>query len=155
MSSNAAEFGGSGAPNPRVKTSRKLEWDDLENSIEINVAPMSVSIFTCTPEAAPKKARKAETGKTKKAGTRAEAGTAAGKAGKAAAKAAGQAEGEKKPGAAGAAVKSAPKAAKAGKRAAAKACDGGETEESSCVQGESRGTGCGQAGDCKSGRKAA
>ena len=120
LSSNAAEFGGSGAPNPRVKTSRKLEWDDLENSIEINVAPMSVSIFTCTPEAAPKKARKAETGKAKKAGTRAEAGTAAGKAGKAAAKAAGQAEGEKKPGAAGAAVKSAPKAAKAGKPAAAK-----------------------------------
>ena len=120
LSSNAAEFGGSGAPNPRVKTSRKLEWDDLENSIEINVAPMSVSIFTCTPEAAPKKARKAETGKAKKAGTRAEAGTAAGKAGKAAAKAADQAEGEKKPGAAGAAVKSAPKAAKTGKPAAAK-----------------------------------
>ncbi|RHR54307.1 1,4-alpha-glucan branching protein GlgB [Clostridium sp. AF18-27] len=120
LSSNAAEFGGSGAPNPRVKTSRKLEWDDLENSIEINVAPMSVSIFTCTPEAAPKKARKAETGKTKKAGTRAEAGTAAGKAGKAAVKAADQAEGEKKPGAAGAAVKAAPKAAKTGKPAAAK-----------------------------------
>lgn len=115
LSSNAAEFGGSGAPNPRVKTSRKLEWDDLEDSIEINVAPMSVSIFTCTPEAAPKKARKAETGKAKKAGTRAEAG--AGKDGKAAAKA----EGEKKPGAAGKAAKSAPKAAKAGKTAASKA----------------------------------
>ena len=98
LSSSAVEFGGVGAANPRVKTSKKLEWDDLEDSIEINVAPMSISIFTCTPEAAPKRAKKAETGRDKKAGTKAEAG-------KGTAKAAGKAAAAKKPGAAKEAVK--------------------------------------------------
>ena len=35
--------------NARVKTSKKVEWDERENSIEIDIAPMSVSYFTCTP----------------------------------------------------------------------------------------------------------
>ncbi len=59
LNSDAAEFGGSGKVNPRAKSSKKLEWDDMENSIEINVAPMSICVFTCTPEPGTKKARPA------------------------------------------------------------------------------------------------
>ncbi len=50
LSSDAAEYGGSGMVNARVKVSKKIEWDEQENSIEIDIAPMSVSIFTCAPE---------------------------------------------------------------------------------------------------------
>ena len=57
LNSDSEEFGGSGCTNPRVKTSKKEEWNERPDSIVINVAPMSVSIFTCTPEA-PKKAVK-------------------------------------------------------------------------------------------------
>lgn len=35
--------------NPRVKTSKKEEWDGREHSIAIHLAPMSVSVFSCTP----------------------------------------------------------------------------------------------------------
>ena len=79
LNSDAAEFGGSGKVNPRAKSSKKLEWDDMENSIEINVAPMSICIFTCTPEVEAKKARPAaQSGKKEKLG---EKKTAAKKAG--------------------------------------------------------------------------
>ena len=61
FNSDAKEFGGTGKVNGRVKTSKKVEWDEKENSIEIHIAPMSVSIYTCTPEP---KAKKADTGKT-------------------------------------------------------------------------------------------
>ncbi len=50
LNSDAAEYGGSGMVNARVKASKKMEWDEQENSIEIDIAPMSVSIFTCAPE---------------------------------------------------------------------------------------------------------
>lgn len=50
FNSDSEEFGGGGCTNPRVKTSKKEEWNERPNSIVINVAPMSVSIFTCTPD---------------------------------------------------------------------------------------------------------
>ena len=49
LNSDAEEFGGTGMTNPRVKTSKAMEWDELENSIEIRVAPMSCCVFSCTP----------------------------------------------------------------------------------------------------------
>ncbi len=49
LNSDAVEFGGTGMTNPRVKTSKAMEWDELENSIEIRVAPMSCCVFSCTP----------------------------------------------------------------------------------------------------------
>ncbi len=64
LNSDAAVYGGSGMVNPRVKTSKKVEWDERENSIEIDIAPMSVSYFTCTPVEEKKGA-----GKGTKAGT--------------------------------------------------------------------------------------
>ena len=44
--------------NLRVKMSKKEEWDTRKNSIAINLAPMSVAVFSCTPyeeEAEPEK----------------------------------------------------------------------------------------------------
>ena len=81
FNTDAKDFGGEGRVNGRVKTSRKLEWDEKDDSIEVYIPPMSVSIYTCTqaeesekPEAkkpgvkkaADKKpaARKAASGKT-------------------------------------------------------------------------------------------
>ncbi len=69
LNSDAAEYGGSGMVNARVKASKKMEWDEQENSIEIDIAPMSVSIFTCAPE----KEKKAEP--VKKPAKKAEAAT--------------------------------------------------------------------------------
>ena len=39
-----------GRTNSRVKSSRKMEWDERENSIEIHIPPMSFMVFSCTPE---------------------------------------------------------------------------------------------------------
>ena len=50
LNSDAKQFGGSGMVNPRVKMSKKEEWDARENSIVINLAPMSVAVFSCTPD---------------------------------------------------------------------------------------------------------
>ncbi len=49
LNSDAKQFGGSGMTNPRVKMSKKEEWDTRKNSIAINLAPMSVTVFSCTP----------------------------------------------------------------------------------------------------------
>ena len=49
LNSDAKQFGGSGMTNPRVKMSKKEEWDTRKNSIAINLAPMSTVIFFCTP----------------------------------------------------------------------------------------------------------
>lgn len=49
LNSDAKQFGGSGMVNPRVKMSKKEEWDTRKNSIAINLAPMSTVIFSCTP----------------------------------------------------------------------------------------------------------
>ena len=67
FNSDSVEFGGSGHTNPRAKSSKKEEWNERPNSIVINVAPMSVSVFTCTPEVkkAGKKTVKKEAPKVK------------------------------------------------------------------------------------------
>ncbi len=51
LNSDAEKFGGGGMTNPRVKTSKKMEWDGRADSIEIDLAPMSTCIFRCTPAA--------------------------------------------------------------------------------------------------------
>ena len=87
FNTDAKEFGGSGKVNGRVKSSKKIEWDEKEDSIEVNIPPMSVSIYTCTPEPKAKKAGigKAAAGKgqaaktVKKAGSKAEAKAGPGK----------------------------------------------------------------------------
>ena len=48
FNSDAIAFGGSGKGNPRVKTSKKAECDERENSIMIEVPPMSMLVFSCT-----------------------------------------------------------------------------------------------------------
>ena len=50
FNSDAKEFGGEGRTNSRVKASKKIEWDERENSIEIHIPPMSFMVFSCTPE---------------------------------------------------------------------------------------------------------
>ena len=87
FNTDAKEFGGSGRVNGRMKSSKKIEWDEKEDSIEVNIPPMSVSIFTCTPEPKAKKAGagKAAAGKgqaakaVKKAGVRTEVKAGPGK----------------------------------------------------------------------------
>ena len=86
FNTDAKEFGGSGRVNGRMKSSKKIEWDEKEDSIEVNIPPMSVSIFSCTPEP---KAKKAGTGK---------AAAGKGQAAKAVKKAGVKAEMEAKPG---------------------------------------------------------
>ena len=54
------KFGGPGAGNPRAKTAKAMEWDGRDYSVEVNIPPMSVSIFECTPQQEPKKPVKAE-----------------------------------------------------------------------------------------------
>ena len=49
LNSDAKQFGGSGMVNPRVKMSKKEDWDTRKDSIAINLAPMSVAVFSCTP----------------------------------------------------------------------------------------------------------
>ena len=48
FNTDARDFGGEGRINGRVKTSKKLEWDEKDDSIEVYIPPMSVSIYTCT-----------------------------------------------------------------------------------------------------------
>ena len=61
--SDSREFGGEGRVNGRVKTSKKLEWDEKEDSIEIRIAPMSFAVFTCTPMEPEKKVYQKHTDK--------------------------------------------------------------------------------------------
>ncbi len=49
FNSEDASFGGSGIGNPRVKTSKRAECDERDFSIIIDLAPLGVQIFTCTP----------------------------------------------------------------------------------------------------------
>lgn len=48
FNSDAAEFGGDGNVNPRAKSSRKDECDELPDSIRIKVPPMGICVFSCT-----------------------------------------------------------------------------------------------------------
>lgn len=76
FNSEAKKFGGSGKGNPRVKTSREEECDGRDYSITIQVPPLSVCVFSCTPEKAAKSVQKTQK-KTavKKAGGNASAKT--------------------------------------------------------------------------------
>lgn len=48
FNSDAVKFGGDGNVNPRVKTAKEDECDELPNSIRILVPPMGISVFSCT-----------------------------------------------------------------------------------------------------------
>ena len=48
FNSDAKEFGGEGHINPRLKQSKANECDGRDDSIQITVPPLGVSIFTCT-----------------------------------------------------------------------------------------------------------
>ncbi len=49
FNSESEAFGGSGVTNPRAKTSKEEECAGREESIRIQLAPLGVQIFTCTP----------------------------------------------------------------------------------------------------------
>ena len=67
FNSDSPAFGGKGNVNPRVKTSKKEECDDQQNSIEIKVPPMGMAVFSCTRVNEPVSANeKAKTGQQKK-----------------------------------------------------------------------------------------
>ncbi len=55
LNSDAVIYGGSGVGNPRVKTARQEPCDEHENSLLIDIPPMSTIIFSCTPMKAPAK----------------------------------------------------------------------------------------------------
>ncbi|MCI8994345.1 MAG: 1,4-alpha-glucan branching protein GlgB [Lachnospiraceae bacterium] len=59
FNSDREEFGGKNVRNVRAKTSKKSECDEREDSIEITVPPMSVTVFSCK-KAEAKKAAKAK-----------------------------------------------------------------------------------------------
>ena len=50
FNSDAVEFGGTGVKNARVKSSKRAEYDERKNSVVIDVAPLSVQIFSFTKE---------------------------------------------------------------------------------------------------------
>ena len=68
LNSDSEEFGGQGRINPRAKTSKKEECNERPNSITITLPPLSVCVFTCTPNKPAAKRAAA-----KKAGVRTEA----------------------------------------------------------------------------------
>ena len=69
LNSDSVKFGGTGATNPRVKASKKEEWDAREHSISINLPPLGVCVFQCTPvKEEPKKDMKKAAGKKETAG---------------------------------------------------------------------------------------
>ncbi|MDY3249760.1 MAG: 1,4-alpha-glucan branching protein GlgB [Candidatus Choladocola sp.] len=76
FNSDSTEFGGAGNTNPRAKFSKKNSCDDRENSIQILIPPMGVSVFKCTrteekkvsaENTAPKAAGKTASKETKEA----------------------------------------------------------------------------------------
>ena len=58
FNSDAVKFGGSGKENPRMKTSREEDSDGRKHAITVQVPPMSICIFSCTPEKAVKPVQK-------------------------------------------------------------------------------------------------
>jgi 1,4-alpha-glucan branching enzyme len=67
FNSDCEAYGGTDVRNRRVKLSKKSECDGREDSIEITVPPMAVSIFSCAPQKVPVK----KAAGTKAAGTKA------------------------------------------------------------------------------------
>jgi len=58
FNTDAAAFGGSGVVNPRVKQSKKKEWDDREDSVTVKLAPLSLSILQYQGNAKPAQRKK-------------------------------------------------------------------------------------------------
>lgn len=48
FNSDSLSYGGSDSINKRVKTSKEVVCDFKDNSIKINIAPLSISIYSCT-----------------------------------------------------------------------------------------------------------
>ena len=67
LNTDAAEFGGTGVINGRIKKTVEKEWDDRPYSIKVKLAPLSVSILAYKPEeitkASDKKAEKKQSEK--------------------------------------------------------------------------------------------
>ncbi len=55
FNSDALNYGGRGFVNPRAKSSKKIPVDGQKNSIMINIPPLGMAVFTCTPEKKPVK----------------------------------------------------------------------------------------------------
>lgn len=64
FNSDAEKFGGSGKVNPRMKSSKAEECDGKDNSITIQLAPLGISVFSCTPTEPEKKEKPAKVKKT-------------------------------------------------------------------------------------------
>ena len=64
FNSDAEKFGGSGKVNPRMKSSKAEECDGKENSITIQLAPLGISVFSCTPTEPEKKEKPVKVKKT-------------------------------------------------------------------------------------------
>lgn len=64
LNSDAAVYGGRGITNPRMKIAKKEEFDDRPYSLEVKVAPLSVSIFNY--KKAEEKAADNQTAKSRK-----------------------------------------------------------------------------------------
>lgn len=81
FNSESTAFGGCGVTNPRAKTSKAEECNGREESIKIQLAPLGVQIFSCTPVKEVKKAEaenaSGKAGKLEKAETEKAAGAAA------------------------------------------------------------------------------
>ena len=86
FNSDAAEFGGSGMVNPRVKQTREGEVDGQEQYIEISLPPLGFAIFSveetekkiAAKKAKPKKAaekKKTSSAKPKKSSKKTTKGT--------------------------------------------------------------------------------
>lgn len=70
FNSDAKEFGGEGHINPRLKQSKANECDGRDDSIQITVPPLGVSIFTCTQLPPAKSETKKATKRTVRKGQR-------------------------------------------------------------------------------------
>lgn len=66
FNSESEVYGGCGVANPRAKTSREEECNGREESIKIQLAPLGVHIFTCTPVKEAKAAEPKKSGKAAK-----------------------------------------------------------------------------------------
>ena len=60
FNSDKEVFGGKGYVNPRLKYSKEDECDGRDNSIQITVPPLGISVFTCTPVAEVKSDKRTE-----------------------------------------------------------------------------------------------
>ena len=81
FNSESKDFGGCGIVNPRVKSSKEEECDGRAESITVHIAPLGISVFSCTPVKRVKKASKTagKTEKSKVSGTGRVSGTRGGR----------------------------------------------------------------------------